>query len=310
MPRSSLPGVHPPLPNPNTDTHRPTVLVTGASSGIGRATALEMAGRGWRVLAGVRRPIDGEELAQAAVDGGAAGHVEWLPLDLLRPGDIAAAADRLRMASRGGGLDGLVNSAGIALSGPLELLPLDRLREQLEVNSIAPIALVQALAEPLRQARGRVVNLSSVSGRNSLPFLGPYCASKFALEALSDALRVELAPWGVRVIVVRPGKVATPMWGRARSAARDLWKGFPAEDRARYRAARSAIEQMAGRGRMTAPETVARVIARALTTPRPRSRYVVGWDARLGTAFSHLPDRWRDWLIRRAIGDGGSSPSP
>lgn len=309
MPRSSHPGDHAPHPDP-TVPHRPTVLVTGASSGIGRAAALEMAGRGWRVLAGVRRPIDGEELAQAAVDGGAAGHVEWLPLDLLRPGDIAVAADRLRMASRGGGLEGLVNSAGIALSGPLELLPLDRLREQLEVNSVAPIALVQALAEPLRQARGRVVNLSSVSGRNSLPFLGPYCASKFALEALSDALRVELAPWGVRVIVVRPGKVATPMWGRARSAASDLWKGFPAEDRARYRTTRSAIERMAGRGRMTTPETVARVIAHALTTPRPRPRYVVGWDARLGTAFSHLPDRWRDWLIRRAIGGGESTSSP
>jgi len=309
MSRNNHPGLQAPSPNAIT-AHRPTVLITGASSGIGRATALEMAGRGWRVLAGVRRPIDGEELAQAAVDGGAAGHVEWLPLDLLRPGDIAAAADRLRMASRGGGLDGLVNSAGIALSGPLELLPLDRLREQLEVNSVAPIALVQALAEPLRQARGRVVNLSSVSGRNSLPFLGPYCASKFALEALSDALRVELAPWGVRVIVVRPGKVATPMWGRARSAARELWQGFPAADRARYRAARSAVERMAGRGRMSSPEAVARVIARALTTPRPWPRYVVGWDAHLGIAFSRLPDRWRDWLIRRAIGDGGPSPSP
>jgi NAD(P)-dependent dehydrogenase (short-subunit alcohol dehydrogenase family) len=301
MSSDSHPGLHAPRPNP-ASAHRPTVLVTGASSGIGRATALEMAGRGWRVLAGVRRPIDGEALAQAAVAAGAAGQVEWLPLDLLRPGDIAAAADRVSVVTRGAGLDGLVNSAGVAFVAPLELLSLERLREQLEVNSVAPIALVQALAEPLRVARGRIVNVSSVSGRNVLPFLGPYCASKFALEALSDALRMELSPWGVRVIVVRPGKVATPMWDRARDGAERVWQGFAAADRERYQAVKRAIERLAGQGRMTSPEAVARVIAQALTSHRPRTRYVVGWDARLGIAFSHLPDRWRDWLVRRAIG--------
>ena len=199
MSSDSHPGLHAPRPNPASAQH-PTVLVTGASSGIGWATALAMAGRGWRVLAGVRQPVDGESLVQAAADGGAAGSVEWLSLDLLRPKDIAAAADHVRRVSQGTGLDGLVNSAGVALAGPLELLPVERLREQLEINSVAPIALVQALSEPLRRARGRVVNLSSVSGRNSVPFLGPYCASKFALEALSDAQRVELAPWGVRCV--------------------------------------------------------------------------------------------------------------
>ncbi len=301
MSSDSHPGVQLPRRTP-ASTQRPIVLVTGASSGIGRATALEMAGRGWRVLAGVRRPSDGEGLAQAAVAADAAGQVEWLTLDLLRPEDIADAADRVTAVTRGVGLDGLVNSAGIAFVAPLELLPLARLREQLEVNSVAPVALVQALAEPLRVARGRVVNVSSVSGRNVLPFLGPYCASKFALEALSDALRVELSPWGVRVIVVRPGKVATPMWGRARTGAESVWQGFAAADRERYQAVKHAIERLAGQGRMTPPETVARVIAQALSSRRPRTRYVVGWDARLGIAFSHLPDRWRDWLVRRAIG--------
>lgn len=299
MPPPSLAG-----PNDHDGApHRRTILVTGASSGIGRATALEMAERGWRVLAGVRRPIDGEGLAQAAMAAGAAGQVEWMTLDLLRPEDIAGAADHVTAITRGAGLDGLVNSAGIAFVAPLELLSLERLREQLEVNSVAPIAMVQALAEPLRVARGRVVNVSSVSGRNVLPFLGPYCASKFALEALSDALRMELSPWGVRVIVVRPGKVATPMWGRARDGAEHLWQGFAAADRERYQAVKRAIERLAGKGRMTPPEAVARVIAQALSSHRPRSRYVVGWDARLGIAFSHLPDRWRDWLVRRAIGD-------
>ena len=309
MSSDSHPGLHAPRPNPASAQH-PTVLVTGASSGIGWATALEMAGRGWRVLAGVRRPVDGESLVQAAADGGAAGSVEWLPLDLLRPGDIAAAADHVRTVSQGAGLDGLVNSAGVALAGPLELLPVERLREQLEINSVAPIALVQALSEPLRQARGRVVNLSSVSGRNSVPFLGPYCASKFALEALSDALRVELAPWGVRVIVVQPGKVATPMWDRARTAAQDLWAPVPAADQDRYHAMKRGIERLAGQGRMSEPQAVARVIARALTARHPRVRYVVGWDARLGIAFSRLPDRWRDWLIRWAIGGAALSQRP
>ncbi len=283
---------------------RRTVLVTGASGGIGRAAALALAQEGWRVLAGVRQAIDGEDLAQAAQVSEAAGHIEWLPLDLLRPADVAGAVDRVRHLGQGRGLDGLVNCAGTVLAGPLELLPLDRLREQLELNSIAPVAMVQALAEPLRQARGRVVNVSSVSGRNSLPLLGPYCASKFALEALSDALRVELAPAGIKVVVVQPGKVDTAIWQRSHAAAEALWRGYPREGRQRYQAAKEAVARLAGQGRRSDSRQVARCIVRALTARRPRARYVVGWDARLGIAFSRLPDAWRDWLIGRALRRG------
>lgn len=291
-------------PHPADPLPRRTVLITGASGGIGRAAALALAHEGWRVLAGVRQAIDGEELAQAARAGESGGHVEWLPLDLLRPADIAAAADRVRHLGQGRGLDGLVNCAGTVLAGPLELLPLEELRRQLEVNSVAPVAMVQALAEPLRQAAGRVVNVSSVSGRNSLPMLGPYCASKFALEALSDALRLELAPSGVQVVVIQPGKVDTAIWQRSHAAAEALWRSFPREDRRRYQAAKEAVARLAGQGRRAASRDVARAIVRALSTRRPRARYVVGWDARLGIAFSHLPDAWRDWLIGRALRRG------
>lgn len=290
--------------SPAGPPERRTVLITGASGGIGRAAALALAHEGWRVLAGVRQAIDGEELAQAARSGESGGHVEWLPLDLLRPADIAAAADRVRHLGQGRGLDGLVNCAGTVLAGPLELLPLEELRRQLEVNTVAPVAMIQALAEPLRQAAGRVVNVSSVSGRSSLPMLGPYCASKFALEALSDALRLELAPSGVKVIVIQPGKVDTAIWQRSHSAAEALWRGFPHEDRRRYQAAKEAVARLAGQGRRADSRSVARAIVRALSARRPRARYVVGWDARLGIVFSHLPDAWRDWLIGRALRRG------
>jgi NAD(P)-dependent dehydrogenase (short-subunit alcohol dehydrogenase family) len=164
-----------------------TVFVTGASTGIGRATALELARRGWAVLAGLRRPA---ELGPG---------ITPVELDVTSPAQVAAL--------RGRPLDALVNNAGIAVTGPLEYLPLEELREQLEVNTVGQLAVIQACLPALRAARGRIVNVSSVSGRIAFPTYGPYAASKFALEALSDSLRRELRGSGVDVVVVQPGGV-------------------------------------------------------------------------------------------------------
>ena len=172
-------------------------LVTGASTGIGRACATHLAGLGFHVLAGVRDPAD-------APDG-----LEPLLLDVTSESDVAAAAERV-----GGELHALVNNAGIAISGPVEIVPVEEWRRLMEVNLLGQVAVTRALLPAILRARGRVVNMSSISGRVANPLFGPYAASKFALEAVSDALRREVGPHGVRVVSVEPGGIATPIWGK------------------------------------------------------------------------------------------------
>lgn len=261
----------------------PTVLVTGASTGIGRATALALLREGATVLAGVRSLED------------APPGTTPLALDVTVPEQVAELARIER-------LDGLVNNAGIAVTGPLEYLPLDELRRQLEVNVLGQLAVIQAVLEPLRRAHGRIVNVSSIGGRVALPLYGPYAASKFALEALSDSLRRELQD--VRVIVVEPGAVATPIWDRGIARADALYDAMPAAAHARYGALVSALRTRAAQlGRDgDPPERVAEVIVHALRAPRPRARYVVGRPARIQAALARvLPDRALDALLARAL---------
>ncbi len=262
-------------------------LVTGTSSGIGRATALHLASRGFEVLAGVRR-------AQDAPPG-----LEPLVLDVTSERDLAAAAERV-----GGSLDALVNNAGIAVNGPVEVVADEDWRRQLEVNLIGPIALIRALLPALLAARGRVVNISSISGRVSLPLVAPYSASKFALEAVGDALRREVGPHGVHVVTVEPGVIATPVWDKSREAADELIAAMPADARRRYEGPIAGMlresERRAREG--LPPEAVAEVVGRALQARRPRARYVVGRDARGLAALARvLPDRALDALLARAL---------
>jgi NAD(P)-dependent dehydrogenase (short-subunit alcohol dehydrogenase family) len=261
------------------------VLVTGASTGIGRATALELARRGHTVLAGVRRPVEGLEPCTP------------LTLDVTNAEHVAAAGEE---ASRGG-LDALVNNAGIAVTGPVEYLPLDALRHQLEVNTIAQVAVTQACLPALRAARGRIVNLSSISGRVALPLYGPYAASKYAIEALSDSLRQELRGTGVAVVLIEPGAIDTPIWERGIRAGDALWASLPAIARERYGPLQQTIRRLAQHaGREgEAPEAVARTIAGALEAQRPRTRYVIGRDARIQDVLQRvLAGRPMDALIR------------
>ncbi|MBD0258621.1 MAG: SDR family oxidoreductase [Cytophagales bacterium] len=267
------------------------VLITGASTGIGAACALALDKRGYRVFAGVRRAADGEALRQHA-----SPNVRPLLLDVTDAASIAEAA-RLLQSESGDALAGLVNNAGIAVAGPLEFVSPERLRQQFEVNVVGVLALTQALLPLLRKGPGRIVNISSVSGRLASPFVGPYCASKFALEALSDSLRVELSPWRIPVSVVEPGVINTPIWQKSLASNAGILDAMPAESQALYGREVAAMQAFARSAKGLEPEAVARVVTRALTAVRPKTRYVVGVDARLGVLLSRLPDRMRDWVL-------------
>ncbi len=292
---------------PRSTLHTPRlhVVVTGASSGIGRATALMLARHGLRVFATVRRAADAEAVQVAAGAVGVGNAVRPVLLDVTDPTAIAEAAELVRreLAERGGALVGLVNNAGVVVGGPLEEVPLERLREVLEVNVVGAVAVTQAFLPLLRAGRGRIVNVSSVSGRVAPPFLGPYAASKFALEALSDALRVELRPWGLRVVLVEPGPVETPFWdkGHAEYDERDSGEEQAGSPYARYAPALRARFQESEASGLPA-EAVAETIHRALVAPRPRARYLVTRRPLLFALFSRLaPDGVRDALLGRWV---------
>jgi NAD(P)-dependent dehydrogenase (short-subunit alcohol dehydrogenase family) len=270
------------------------VIVTGASSGIGAATARHLRSLGFDVLAGVRN----DEAAASAREAGC----EPLRLDVTDADSIAAA--RAEVGERP--LAGLVNNAGVAVAGPLELVPIDDLRRQLEINVVGQVAVTQAFIPALRAGRGRIVNVSSIGGRIALPLMGAYAASKFALEAISDSLRRELADQGIEVVVVEPGGVKTPIWEKGRAEADAMLEQMPDEAVERYRAkvdrVREFSHEIAERTGVE-PEEVARAIGRALTERRPRTRYLVGRDARTRVpASKFVPDRVLDRMIAREIG--------
>src|SRR5438132_2521675 len=199
----------------------PAVLVTGASSGIGRAVVGELVRRGFTVFGTIRRRDDAASLAALGATP--------VTLDVTDAATIAAARAQLERALAGQPLAGLVNNAGIPAAGPLELLPLDELRHILDVNLIGAVAVTQAFLPRLKASRGRIVNISSVAGRGALPFLGPYAASKFGLEAISDSLRRELLPFGVRVIVLEPGSFKTAIWSKVEAMDLRRYAGTPYE---------------------------------------------------------------------------------
>jgi NAD(P)-dependent dehydrogenase (short-subunit alcohol dehydrogenase family) len=284
----------------------PLALITGASTGIGRATALRLLGTGWTVLAGVRDEAAGERLIADAARAGGAGGLIPVTLDVTEPTQIAAVAARLPSqagASTPGGLDALVNNAGIGIGGPLELVAAEDLRRQFDVNVLGQVAVTNAMLPSLRRARGRIVFISSVGGRVAMAFTAPYAASKHAIEALGDALRVELRTSGVRVALVEPGSVATPIWEKSRAEADRL--SIPAGLEREYGHVPAAMDKvMQDTGRRGVPaELVAATIERALTSRRMRARYLVGRDARaMVLARRLLPDLVFDRVARRALG--------
>jgi NAD(P)-dependent dehydrogenase (short-subunit alcohol dehydrogenase family) len=273
----------------------PTVLVTGASRGIGRATAVHLARQGWHVFAGVRRAEDGEDLAQ-----GQPGRISPVLLDItdeVHVGDLTRALPAE--------LDALVNNAGIVVGGPMEAVPLPELRRQLEVNVVGQLAVTQALLPQLRSSRGRIVFVSSLSGRVSTPLTGPYNASKFALEAIADALRMELAPWGIRVVLIEPAQTDTDLWRMADDDLSQTAGHLAPEHQRLYAKHIEGFRRSIPRSqRIARPvDEVAATILRALTDRRPRARYVVGAPVRVQAVVARLtPTPLLDIMLRAGTG--------
>ena len=261
---------------------------------------LELDRRGYRVFAGVRSEQAAEQLRAVA-----AGRLTPLRLDVTDAAQIAAAAETVAQSVGEAGLAGLVNNAGIVVPGPLELVPIDAWRRQLEVNVLGQVAVTQALLPLLRKARGRVVNISSVNGRVAVPYMAPYSASKFAIEAISDALRTELRTFGILVAAVEPGPIDTPIWEKSLAVAEQMSKDIDPAAMALYESDLKAMRESAARSAHGAApvERVVRAVVHALLAKRPKSRYSVGlWASMPFRILRMVPDRCRDWLIRKGTG--------
>ena len=276
---------------------RKHTLVTGSSSGIGRATVLRLAAAGHHVYAGVRHPADGDRLARAA----AGAELTPLILDVTDAGQIAAAAAAIAEHTGSAGLDGLVNNAGYGLACPTELVPLDAFRRQLEVNVTGQLAVTQAMLPSLRRARGRIVMVSTIGVRFNPPFAGPLDAAKAALTALGDTLRQELAPWGVRVVLVEPASINSGAADKVTQDAAAAMNAAAPEGRALYAAAFTRMLEVMERreAQGSPPDVAAATIARALTAARPRTVYLTGKNSRRLAILSGLPAPVLDMARRR-----------
>lgn len=277
---------------------RGAVVVTGASSGIGEACARRLAGLGFHVFAGVRKQEDGERL-QREITG-----VSLLRIEVTDQRSIAAAAQTVREATGDAGLAGLVNNAGVAVPAPIEHQPIEDFRRQLEINLIGQVAVTQAFLPQLRAARGRIVNMSSIGGKVAVPLLGAYAASKFGMEGFSDSLRRELRPWGIRVAVIEPGTIATPIWDKGIASGDELEASMSEQAKRDYgpliTTVRTASEQGARTG--LPPDAVAKDVAHALTARKPKTRYLVGREAKSRALLARIVgDRAIDAGVARAM---------
>ncbi len=268
------------------------ILITGCSTGLGRSTALMLAASGWRVFAGVRKPADAKSL-QAEAEG------DLVPLqfDVAKPDSLAKAVDDLREAT-GGKLHGLINNAGVYLGGPLELMKREEIELTFAVNVTGLLAVTQACLPLLRAAEGRIINISSISGLIAMPGVSVYAGSKHAVEAITDALRIELHPFGVKVIAIEPGGIKTPIWEKGAQrdrAAED--EAETAELRKAYAPLLKLLHKLNAKPGGLPPEDVARVVIDALESDRPKNRYVVGKDAKSLALLRRLPDALRNRAI-------------
>ena len=276
-----------------------SALVTGASTGIGRATALRLDSRGWRVFAGVRREVDAESLREEG-----SGLLVPISLDVTDPGQIDSAAGEIEAGLEGAGLDGLVNNAGIAVLGPLETIPMDDFRRQVEVNLFGHLAVTRAMLPLLRRASGRIVFISSIGGRVAFPMNGPYHVAKFGVEAMGDVFRQELRPWGISVSIVEPGSIATPIWERIDRES-DAVAGRTPETERLYGSRLATVRRLSLKfgERGIAPDRVASAIEHALTARRPRARYLIGADAKIQARLKIVtPTRLWDRIVSRIVG--------
>jgi NAD(P)-dependent dehydrogenase (short-subunit alcohol dehydrogenase family) len=275
------------------------VVVTGASTGIGRATALLLDQKGYRVFAGVRKQADAKSIEE---DG--SERLTPITIDVTEESSIASAKDEVHRAIGEDGLVGLVNNAGVGDGGPVETMDLDVLRNVLEVNLVGQVAVTQAFLPLIREAPGTIVFIASIGGRIASPFMSPYNTSKFAVEALGESLRQELAPWNIDVVVIEPGSIDTPIWSKGAETIDDQKSGMSETEKRLYSKQLDRMEEVltetASRG--IAPEKVATVIHNAISSENPKHRYLVGRDAKIAARLKGtLPDRTFKKLIDRQI---------
>lgn len=272
----------------------PTALITGAGRGIGEAIALRLARADWTVFAGVRDGASGERLVVQDA------RITPIRLDITDASHVAALVDVLPER-----LDAVVNNAGIGVLGPVEAVSITDFRRQFEVNLFGQVAVTQAVLPKIRAAAGRIVFISSTGGRTAVTMEGAYCASKFALEGLADALRIELRPWRIGVSVVEPGPTDTGPWREIHSMLDDMEEGMSAEHRDLYRPHTEGMRKLVGalKSRTVPPDVVARTVERALTARRPRARYAADPQARAMIALGRvLPTRLGDAFAARIGG--------
>jgi NAD(P)-dependent dehydrogenase (short-subunit alcohol dehydrogenase family) len=280
-----------------------SVVVTGTSSGIGRATALALAAEGYRVFAGVRRNTDGESLVNSAHL--LRGQIVPVILDVTDTASIAQAVATVARAVGSRGLAGLVNNAGIGMTWPVEAIPLDELRWAYEVNVFGQVAVIQAFLPLLRAGAGRLINIGSIGDRLSLPFGAPLISSKWALASITESLRLELRPWGIHVVLIEPASIRTEAVDKVEADAKRVLSQMNDTDRRLYATAYESMttRAMAREQHGSNPSVVARVVLRALTARRPRTRYIVGKDAyRLAFIARWVPDRLFDRIRIKLFG--------
>jgi NAD(P)-dependent dehydrogenase (short-subunit alcohol dehydrogenase family) len=276
------------------------VVISGASTGIGAACAMHLDRLGYRIFAGVRTAEDGVALQKSCSQ-----RLVPIELDVTDLSTIQKAQTLVSRQTEGRGLFGLVNNAGIAVVGPLEAVPLADLRQQLEVNVIGQVAVTQLFLPLLRQARGRIINMGSIAGLTAMPLMGPYSASKFALEAMTDALRLEVQQWGIHVSIIEPGAIATPIWNKSTIDAAEREVAIKEDLRSLYQPIITAVRKVVAEAskRAISAEIVAKVVEDALTASTPRTRYLVGTDAKLRALMrkllsDRLSDRLLSWILK------------
>ncbi|UCJ13792.1 MAG: SDR family oxidoreductase [Phormidium sp. PBR-2020] len=277
-----------------------SVFISGASSGIGQACAIYLSEMGYQVFAGVRKQDDVEKLKYES-----GNEIIPIVLDLTDENSIREAAKMTQHLSESCPLVGAINNAGIVVAGPLECIPISEFRQQLEVNVIGQLSLIQAFLPLLRRTQGRIVNIGSDYGRVASPILGPYCASKFALKALTDSLRMEVKAWGISVSIVEIGTINTPIWDKSIRSNEKIWDNFTDESKKLYSFMLQAVKDKAGELGKNGlpPESVAKVVAKILEARKPKARYIVGLDSRLNILMSKfVPDRLLDRLIMLYLG--------
>jgi NAD(P)-dependent dehydrogenase (short-subunit alcohol dehydrogenase family) len=276
------------------------IVITGASTGIGRASALHLAGLGYRVFAGVRKEADAVLLRREGPK-----RLTPIIIDVTDVASIDAARATVAADLGADGLAALVNNAGVVVTGPMEFIGLNELRRQMEVNLVGQIAVTQAFLGLVRKAHGRVVNIGSVSAYVPIPFTGAYAASKSAIASCSDALRMELKPWGIEVILIEPGAIRTPIWEKSRRDGVAARAELGADAENFYGGSLQALQDAAGvmESKATDPMVVAATVARAVGDARPKTRYLIGRDARAQALLRRLlPDRVIDRLVLGQIG--------